>query len=103
MSIPHEETKMSNIIAQNPMALTLGEQRLPSKVKKAVEHEAHRGLVQAANIQAVAYVTHVAQHLVGVLSLEQEQIIEMCPSAEPRIRMLVDSCAYRMARAIQEL
>ena len=95
------ETAVPNIVRQAPTALTGGRTRLPNKVARQVEGAGHRGLVAAANVQAAAYATHVAMNLVTMLSAEEGQMIEMCPLAEPRLKVLVDSFSLGAAKEIQ--
>lgn len=66
---------------------------MPKPVVRAVEHAAYRGLITAANVQAAGYVTHVALSQVAMLTAEKGRLIEQCPLAEPRFRVIVGTYA----------
>lgn len=77
--------------------------RMPAKVTRAVEAQAHIALVNAAKVQAGAYVTHHAIQAVTILSSEEARGIEMCPLAEQRLKAIVDSYAGFAAQVIQTM
>ncbi len=77
--------------------------RMPAKVTRAVEAQAHTALVNAAKVQAGAYVTHHAIQAVTILSSEEARGIEMCPLAEQRLKAIVDSYTGFAAQVIQTM
>jgi len=90
-----------DLVRQTPTTLMGGNTRLPAKVAKQVESAAHRGLIAAAHVQAAAYTTHVAMNYVTMLSSEEGQMIQMCPLAEPRLKVLVDAFSLGAAKQIE--
>lgn len=97
---------MSNIVQRNggsPIARMGTQSRLPGRVVRQVEQAAHTGLVSAARVHAAAYATHVAMQNVAMLSADEATLIEMCPIAEPRLKVLVDQYTAVAVREIQDM
>lgn len=98
---------MSNIVKRNgdvlPAPMLGTSARLPNRVAKQLEGAAHTGLVAAARVQAAAYTTHVAMQSVAMLSADEGHMIEMCPLAEPRLKVLVDAFTLDAAHEIERL
>ena len=95
---------MSEIMPSTPVTPVVSRgfgNRMPAKVTRAVEAQAHTALVNAARIQAGAYVTHHAVQAVTMLSAEEARCIEICPLAEPRLKAIVDSYTGLAAQTIQ--
>ncbi len=95
---------MSEIIPSTPITPVVSSgfrNRIPAKVTRAVEAQAHTALVNAARIQAGAYVTHHAIQAVTMLSSEEARCMEICPLAEPRLKAIVDSYAGLAAQTVQ--
>lgn len=95
---------MSNLMRQsrgNLDAAHSRSRRVPRHVVDRVDREAYEGLVASARIQSAAYVTHTALTSVALLSGEEARLIQQCPLAEPRLRVLVNHfaglCAYELA------
>ncbi|MHB9149808.1 MAG: hypothetical protein ACYC33_06985 [Thermoleophilia bacterium] len=97
---------MPNIVPRHsdaPISRMGTSTRLPAKVSRQVEQQAHRGLVTAAKVHSAAYVTHVAMQHVAMLSADEASLIEMCPLAEPRLKPLVDQFTAVAAFEIQQM
>ncbi len=99
---------MSNLIRQPQAnldaALSRGGglgSRTPRWVLRRLEAEVYEGLIDVARLQAGSYLTHTAITHVALLSGEEARLIQQCPLAEPRLKVLVDHfaglCAYELA------
>lgn len=99
---------MSNLIRQTQANLSTARNRggvlgprVPRAVVQRVEAEAYEGLIASARLQAGSYLTHTAMTHVALLSGEEARLIQQCPLAEPRLKVLVDHfaglCAYELA------
>lgn len=67
-----------------------GLDRLPKSTSRALEHVRGNGLVTAARVEAVAFVTHVGLQEIELLSMQEAMLVERCPHAAGRARALVD-------------
>lgn len=65
--------------------------RVPKGARKALEQVNSNGLVNAAKVEAAAFVTHVAIQEIGILSLEEGLLVERCPHAAGRAKAIVDN------------
>jgi hypothetical protein len=74
-------------------ALELGRRRgrLPASVLRDVDRAGHRALVATARVHAAAYVAHVGMSQVAAVTAEEGHLIEQCPLAERRLRVLGDT------------
>lgn len=52
-----------------------------------------QALIEAAHIQAAAYVAHVAMTTVAQISAEEALLIQQYPLAEPRLKVIADTFA----------
>lgn len=87
---------MSNLVRSSWLGLeqARGPQvgnRVPKAVVRQIDREAGQGLIVAGRVQAAAYVTHVALQQVALLSGEEGRLMQICPLAEPRLKILVDN------------
>jgi hypothetical protein len=97
---------MSDIVRSGgnvPASMMGTTSRLPKRVSKQLESAAHTGLIAAARVQAAAYTTHVAMQAVAMLSADEGHLIEACPLAEPRLKVLVDAFTLDAAHEIERL
>ena len=97
---------MANIVRSGgnvPVSMMGTTSRLPSRVSRQLESAAHTGLIAAARVEAAAYTTHVAMQAVAMLSGDEGNMIEACPLAEPRLKVLVDAFALDATREIERL
>ena len=95
---------MSEIMPSTPVTPVISRgfgNRMPTRVTRAVDAQAHRAVVNAAKVQAGAYVAHHAIQAVTMLSAEEARCIEICPLAEPRLKAIVDSYTGLAAQTIQ--
>jgi len=80
--------------------------RPPARVQRAVREgvaiEQGRGLVQAARVQAVHYVTHTAARAVEDLTDMEALAISRNPLAEPRLKAIVDTATAACAHIVAE-
>ena len=99
---------MSNLIRQNQADLNAARNRagmfsprFPNSVVRRVNAEIHEALIGSARLQGGSYLTHTAITHVALLSGEEARLIQQCPLAESRLKVLVDHfaglCAYELA------
>ena len=104
--MPLKEVHMSNELVRR-MADSVGlapvSRRLPAHVVRAVDAASHHGLKAAAKVQAAGFVTHVALTQVAMLTAEEARLIESCPLAEQRNKVLVDTFTGVAAAEIAHL
>lgn len=81
-----------NIEATTARATAFGP-RAPRHVVQRIEAEGYEGLIASARLQAAAYVTHTAITNVALLSGEEARLVQQCPLAEGRLKVLVDHFA----------
>ena len=77
--------------------------RVPRDVARAVEREHGRGMVVAARVNAAAHVARTALINTGLLSHEEEQLIQLAPLGEARYKAIVDAYAIWAAGIVGEL
>jgi len=77
--------------------------RTAREVARAVHQEHGRGVVAAARVNAAAHVTRTALLNTAMLSREEEQLIQLSPLAEPRMKAIVDVYAIFVAGVVGEL
>ena len=86
--------------------LSLSGRPLPAHVQRATREcvavEQGRGLVQAARVQAVHYVTHAAARAVEDLTDMEALAISRNPLAEPRLRAINDTATAALAHIVAE-
>lgn len=74
--------------------------RVPKQVVKAVDHAAYRGLIAAARVRAVGYVTHVGLNETAILTGLEERLIKQYPLGATRYEVIVDTYAGYVAAEI---
>lgn len=67
--------------------------RVPREIVRAVDREHGRGLVQAARVDARAYVARTALVNTALLSADEANFIQMAPLGEGRYRAIIDNFA----------
>jgi hypothetical protein len=77
--------------------------RTAREVARAVHQQHGRGVVAAARVNTGAYVARTALINIALLSREEEQLIQLAPLAEPRMRAIVDVYAIFAAGILGEL
>jgi|SRR5450759_1047774 len=65
--------------------------RTARSTKRALEQVHAHGLVAAAKVDAAAYVTSVAIQEIGILSMDEALVVERCPHAAGRAKVIVDN------------
>lgn len=74
--------------------------RVPRRVAREVERAEHRTLVEAADLDGLAQLTHQTMHHVALLSAEEHFLSLQAPGAEPRLREVVDTFTLAAAGKI---
>ena len=77
--------------------------RTAREVARAVHQEHGRGIVAAARVNAVAHVARTALINAGLLSREEEQLIQLAPLGEPRYKAIIDAYVIVAAGIVGEL
>ena len=65
--------------------------RTARSTKRALEQVHAHGLVAAAKVDAAAYVTSIAIQEIGILSMDEALLVERCPHAAGRAKVIVDN------------
>ena len=97
---------MSSLVQQTnmaPMSLVGGSTHLPSKYKKAVKDAGNQAVVVAAELEAAAFVAHAAAVLHVSLTMEADQLSEMCPNAEPGLRLIGEGFVQGAAMTVHRM
>ena len=69
-----------------------GELDRPARsTKRALEQVHAHGLVAAGKVDAAAYVAGVAMQEIGILSMDEALVVERCPHAAGRAKVIVDN------------
>lgn len=76
---------------------------VPRATRKALEQVQGHGLVATAKVEAAAYVSHVAIQEVGMLSMEEAILVERCPHAAGRAKLIVDNFALTAANTVARI
>jgi len=74
--------------------------RVPKQVVKAIDQAAYRGLISAARVRAVGYVTHVGLSETAILTGLEERLIKQYPLGSARFEVIVDTYAGYVAAEI---
>lgn len=77
--------------------------RPPRAVKQAIERERGRGLVVAERLNAGALAAHTGLMNTGMLSKEEELLLQFAPTGDARYKAIVDAYAIFAAREVGRL
>lgn len=75
--------------------------RLPREVTRAMRQAEYMAAVDAARVEAVAYVTATGYHAVANLTALEERLALRSPTAAARLRYLGDTGTARIAEIIE--
>jgi hypothetical protein len=92
---------MSNITLFNDGGGDLS--RVPRSARRALEQVQGHGLVAAAQVQTSAFVAHIAVQETGLLSMEEALLVERCPHAAGRAKLIVDNFTLAAASTIARM
>lgn len=70
---------------------------------QALRQEAARGQLLAARLNADALATRVALHNAGLLSKEEELLLQFAPLCDSRVKAIIDAYAINAAGKIAQL
>jgi hypothetical protein len=77
--------------------------RLPRSARKALDQVQAHGLVTAAKVESMAFVSHVAVQEIGLLSMEEALLVERCPHAAGRAKAIVDNFTAAAAGTVARM
>jgi len=76
---------------------------VPRSARRALEQVQGHGLVAAAQVETAAFVAHIGVQELGMLSLEEALLVERCPHAAGRAKLIVDNFTMAAANTVARM